>query len=157
MRLEELFEDEEGSVVDDLRAAILDMLTPLAAQGVPKVSIQAIIDKMRDVHSGVAVDRALVMHVLDPQTVKMVKKIEGDSVFFSLADDEANAASEDEEQKAADRVKSTAVDQAKKQIKAKNGVAPTKAPATAAPPSATPAPAAPSMPPAGGAQAPAGL
>lgn len=153
MRLQELFEDEESGVVDDLRNAILDLLTPLAAQGVPKVSINAIIDKLRDVHSGVAIDRALVMHVLDPQAVKMVKKIEGDSVYFSLSDEDSRAVNDDEAEKDAAKVKSTAVDQAKKQIKAKNQTPP-KAPATATttPP---PAPATPAAP--AGGPAPAGL
>jgi hypothetical protein len=148
MRLHDLFEDEEGGVVQELRDAILDLLTPLAAQGIPKVSIQAIIDKMRDVHSGVAIDRALVMHVLDPQDVKMVTKIEGDTLYFNLSDENSRAVSDDEKEKEADKMKTTAVNQAKKSIKDKSP-APSKAPAAApakpapaAAPAAAPAPAA---------------
>lgn len=149
MRLQDLFEDDGGDtgVVQELRDAILDMLTPLAAQGLPKISIQAIIDKLRDVHSGVAIDRALVMHVLDPQEVKMITKIEGDSVYFKLADPTEREVSDEKAEQEKDHLKSTAVDQAKANMKRQNGVAPSPAP--------SPAPSAPASKPAAPAAKPA--
>jgi hypothetical protein len=143
MRLHELFEDDDGDtgVVQELRDAILDMLTPLAAQGVQKVSIQAIIDKLRDVHSGVAIDRALVLHVLDPQQVKMITKIEGDSVFFNLPDPTEREVSDEKAEQEQDHLKATAVDQAKANMKKQNGVS--SSPAPAAPAQAPAKPAAP--------------
>lgn len=125
MLLNELFDETEGSsVVQELRDAIIDMLTPLAAQGVPKVSVQQIIDKMREEHTGVAIDRALVMHVLDPQEVKLVTKIEGDTVFFNLSDEDKYAAGEDQQEKDAKHMQSTALKQATKNVKAKPTPAP---------------------------------
>lgn len=129
MKLFELFEqtpkgEEEGGVVRELRNDILDMLTPLAANGVPYVTIQAIIDKMAEERSGVAIDRALVMHVLDPADVKMITKIEGDRVYFSLNDPEQAEKNDDEEQKDANKVSGMAMKQAKDNIKKDNGVAP---------------------------------
>lgn len=125
MLLNELFDETEGSsVVQELRDAIIDMLTPLAAQGVPKVSVQQIIDKMREEHTGVAIDRALVMHVLDPQEVKLVTKIEGDTVFFNLSDEDKYAAGEDQQEKDAKHMQSTALKQATKNVKAKPSPAP---------------------------------
>lgn len=127
MLLLEIFENkpEGGSVVQELRDSILDMLMPLAAQGVPYVTVQAIVDKMQELGSGVAIDRALVMHVLDPAEVNMVSKIEGDRVYFGLNNDEnANKAGEDEAQKNAEKVNSMAVQQAKNSMKQQNGVAP---------------------------------
>ncbi|RYD49552.1 MAG: hypothetical protein EOP83_25010 [Verrucomicrobiaceae bacterium] len=142
MLLLELFDntpggDEEGGVVRELRNDILDMLTPLAANGVPFITIQAIIDKMSEQRSGVAIDRALVMHVLDPADVKMINKIEGDRVYFSLSDDDESEKGEDAEAKDEAKVSSMAMKSAKDNIKKKNGVAP----APEAPSSVAPAPA----------------
>jgi hypothetical protein len=128
MLLLEIFEQkpEGGSVVQELRDSMLDMLMPLAAQGVPYVSIQAIVDKMGELESGVSVDRALVMHVLDPAEVKMITKIEGDRVYFALNNpgegDSDNANGEAEAQKNAEKVSSMAVSQAKSNMKQQNGV-----------------------------------
>lgn len=129
MLLNELFDETEGSsVVQEIRDAIIDMLTPLAAQGVPKVSVQQIIDKMREEHTGVAIDRALVMHVLDPQEVKLVTKIEGDAIHFNLADEDKYAAGEDQQQKDEKHMKSTALKQATKSVQDKGAPAPAPKP-----------------------------
>lgn len=134
MLLLELFDKkpEKGGVVQDLRDQMLDMLMPLATQGVPFVTIQAIVDKMKELNSGVSVDRALVMHVLDPAEVKMVSKIEGDRVYFGL-DNEQNKAGEKEEEKNANKVNDMAVSQAKNNLKKQNGVTPEPAAPAAAP------------------------
>lgn len=144
MRLYELFEDapEGGDVVQGLRDAVLDLLTPIAASGVPKVSIQAVIDRLRSENSGLSIDRALVMHLLDPQEVAMVKKIEGDSIIFNLADEDARSESDEEAARDQAHVKATALKQAKKSVK--------QNPTPAAKPSPAPAPAAAPAAPAGG-------
>lgn len=127
MLLLELFDNNnksgDGGVVEELRGSILDMLTPLAAQGVPFITVQAIVNKMHELHSGLQIDRALVMHVLDPAEVKMVSKIEGDRVYFTLAPKD-NKAGEDEAQKNADKVSANAMSQAKDNLKDQNNVTP---------------------------------
>jgi hypothetical protein len=119
MLLNEIFDDqpEGGSVVQELRDAILDMLMPLVANGVPHTSVQAVIDKMREEQTGVEIDRALVMHVLDPKEIGIVTKIEGDKIHFKLGDGDDRAASEEQEEKDEKKLKSTALNQAKKDIK----------------------------------------
>jgi hypothetical protein len=130
MLLLEIFDEKPkgGSVVQDLRDSMLDMLMPLAAQGIPYVTVQAIVDKMSELDSGVSVDRALVMHVLDPAEVKMISKIEGDRVYFGLNNpgegEGDNANSQSEEEKNAAKVSNMAVDKAKSNMKKQNGIDP---------------------------------
>lgn len=144
MFLLELFEgpkdnngDDDNSVVRNLRDQILDILMPLAAQGVPFITVQAVVDKMKELQSGIQVDRALVMHVLDPVEAKMVSKIEGDRIYFTLSnpkDDEDQS----EEQAQQDKVGDMAMKQAKDSIKSQNGVAPAPSPEVAANPKTGP-------------------
>lgn len=116
MLLWELFDSNPLDIVDGLRDQIMDVLTPFAANKVPYVSVDQIIDRLHDAQSGMAVDRALVVHVLDPAKVKMVKSIEGDRVYLDLPNIHQDEANEDEKQKNANKVKATATKQAKKQV-----------------------------------------
>ena len=103
-----------GDLVQKLRQACIDALMPLAAQGLPYVTIQAIIDKLKQQHAGIDVDRALIMQVLDPEQVKMVTKIEGDKVFFKMPDDQDRKVDDQQKQKDQQHVHNKAADQAKK-------------------------------------------
>lgn len=123
MLLFELFVDDQnpsqddggpGPLVSKLRQACIDALMPLAAQGLPYVTIQAIIDKLKQQHAGIDIDRALIMQVLDPDQVKMVTKIEGDKVFFKMPDDQDRKVDDQQQQKDQQHVHTKAADQAKK-------------------------------------------
>lgn len=118
MKLFELFADAagDGDMISTLRQDAIDMLMPLAAQKVPYVTVQAIIDKLRTYETGITIDRALVMQILDPNAVKLVTKIEGDKVYFTLPDEQDRAVDDTQKVKDAEHTKSTAQDQAKKAV-----------------------------------------
>jgi hypothetical protein len=118
MRLFELFSDDagEGDMISTLRQDAIDMLMPLAAQKVPYVSVQAIIDKLRTYATGITIDRALVMQILDPNAVKLITKIEGDKVYFTLPENNEREVDDTQKKKDAEHTQSTAQDQAKKVV-----------------------------------------
>lgn len=125
MRLYELFADEvidhdSGDVVADLRNDIMDYLMPLAANGVPYVSMQSVIDKMREHQSGLEIDRALVMQVLDPDQVKLVTKIEGDRLYFKLPIPDERKVEQGQKQKEEDKFHKKAGEQALKAVKSES-------------------------------------
>ena len=117
MRLVELFDIDSDNVTDGLRNAILDVLTPLAARDVESVTLQWIADTLRDMKSGMVVDRALIMTLLDPNAVKLVKEIDGDRVYLSTPTTPETEKAEEEEQKDKEKLEKKASDQAKKEIK----------------------------------------
>lgn len=118
MRLFELFDDEPSDLVGQLRTDMIDMLLPLFANGVDHVTIQQLVDKMKEKPNGMVIDRALVTQVLDPENVKLISKIEGDKVFFKQPEDgELRKVDQDEKQKEKDRLSDKAKKQAKKEIK----------------------------------------
>lgn len=117
MRLMELFDDEPSDLIGRLRADIMDILLPLAANGVPHVTIQQVMDKLHEQPLGVVIDRALVTQVLDPEQVKLVDKIEGDRIHFKQPDDgEVRKVDADEQEKEKARLSAKARKQAKKEI-----------------------------------------
>lgn len=121
MLLLELFDEyRPDDIVQELRDDIIDFLMPLAANGVPYVSMGSIIDKLRDRRSGIEVDRALVMQVLDPDVVKLVTKIEGDRVYFKLPTPADRDVPQDQEEKEKQKVTKTAAKQAQKNLKAES-------------------------------------
>lgn len=122
MRLFELFMDQTN-VKDTLRQDILDILTPLVANKVHFVTVQQIIDKMRDMKSGMVIDRALVMNLLDPDSVKVIKKIEGDRIYLALPEPNERKVNDHEKEKEQHHIKDKAAKQAKKEV-SKKGKAP---------------------------------
>lgn len=122
MLLRELFDDKPVNLVDDLRALMIDILTPLAANQVPFVTVQQIVDRLREVRSGARVDRNLVMTVLDPNEVKVVKKIEGDRVYLALPVRDEVSKTEDDEEREKERIRGKAQKQATKQASADDSV-----------------------------------
>lgn len=117
MLLIELFDKPVLDPVDDLRKKVMDVITPFAANDVPFISINQIVDKLNGVNSGLAIDRALVMHILDPEKIKLIKKIEGDRIYLSVVQGDDNAYSDEEEKSNEDKVKSSATKQASKAVK----------------------------------------
>ena len=115
MLLFELFSDD-GDVVQRLRDDIVDLLLPLAAHGVPFVTVDKIMDKMRGKRTGFEITRDLVFQVLDPDKVAIINKIEGDRVYFSMPNDEDRAVSDDQAQKDQNTVADKAAAQAKQNM-----------------------------------------
>lgn len=117
MRLFELFDDQPSDLIGRLRSDLMDMLLPLAANGVPHVTIQQVMDKLHERPLGMVIDRALVTQVLDPEQVKLVDKIEGDRICFKKPDDgELRKVDADEKEKEQARLSDKARQQAKKEI-----------------------------------------
>lgn len=122
MLLRELFDDRPVNVVDDLRSLVIDVLTPLAAGNIPFVTVQQIVDRLREARSGVRVDRNLIMTILNPDEVKIVKKIEGDRIYLSLPVRDEVSKTEDDEEREKERIRGKAQKQATKQATAKTQV-----------------------------------
>lgn len=114
MLLFELFEDD--SIQEEIRNLLLDILTPMVSSQVPFVSIDSIIDKLNDYKFGIVIDKNLVMTVLNPNDNKIIDRIDGDKVYFSI-DTPHGVASEDEVEKDKNHVSKLATDQAKKSMK----------------------------------------
>ena len=85
MNLFELFQTDKLSVSDRLQQTAIDFLTPLVAHRVPFVTVQQVVDELRDAGPGILVDRALVMSILDPEKIKVVQSIEGDRIIVERA------------------------------------------------------------------------
>lgn len=118
MRLDELFADSVD-VLGELRSSLLDVLIPLAGSGVPYIGVDQVIEKLRQLHSGVRVDRAMVMNILDPSQVSLVKSIEGDRINFTAASPVDDRKNEQEAERQKDKVDSMAQKQFKKELKNK--------------------------------------
>lgn len=116
MRLDELFGGEfvqdrdadtdekhdSGSVMNGLRNTVMAMLTPLAANGVPYVTLQQLIDKLSQEGSGVTIDRNLLYTLIDPDKLRLVKSVEGDRVYLQLP---TSANSDKEKNRKEDEIK----------------------------------------------------
>ena len=116
MRLWEILEDK--SLIQQLRDDVTDLLLPLAAHGVPFITVQAIEERLRDINSGVVIDRSLVMQVIDPDVVKLITRIEGDKVYFKVPLIQHFKSNVDTAAKDKMQVHNAATKQAKKNISA---------------------------------------
>lgn len=116
MKIFELF-DHNLDISDHLVQAALDFLTPLVSSNVPFVTIRQVTDDLRNTRPGIVIDRSLVMRILDPNTMKCVKKIEGDKVYLQQPDNTMRAVSDDQAEKDRGNIKDKAQDQAIKSIK----------------------------------------
>ncbi len=102
-------------MMDRLRAAVLDLLTPLAAHGVPSLTVQQAMDELNDLRTGLHIDRALLMDILDPQRMQVVKKVDGDRIHLSMPKPKGETGA-DEGEKESRKVRKTAQKQARKEI-----------------------------------------
>jgi pyridoxine 5'-phosphate synthase PdxJ len=117
MRYHEIIR-EDDSTMDPVRSAVVDILTPLASNGVQFVTVQQVLDQLKASDTGVAIDRSLLMDILNPDQVKIVKSIEGDRINLNTGKDGSQrAVSQQQKQSEEDKIKNTAADQAMKNIK----------------------------------------
>lgn len=117
MNILEIFEDEVLDVRERLKQNALDIITPFVANNVPFITVQQVIDTLRNSRPGVFIDRGLIMNILEPTSIKLISKIEGDKIYLQKPVDDLRAASDDQEEKDIDHVKAKARDTAKKHIK----------------------------------------
>jgi hypothetical protein len=118
MRYHEIIESlDSDSIMDQVRGAVVDILTPLAANGVQFVTVQQILDDLKNSGTGVDIDRSMLMQILDPDQVKLVASIEGDRIKLSNGDNGSEqAVPAEKKQKQEEKIKTTAANQAKKNI-----------------------------------------
>lgn len=110
------FLDFNDDMVENLRQIIMDYLTPFVARRVDFVSVEEIEDALHDYKSGLVIDRALVMSLLDPTKMKLVKKISGDRVYLDTIKAINSSKNADEREKEGERVSQKATRQARKEI-----------------------------------------
>ncbi len=121
MLLREFLDDSDGPKQQDgmlgaLRQQVMDYLTPLVAHEVDFVTVQDVEDTLRDFKTGLTIDRGLVMELLNPDTLKLVKKIEGDKVYLNVVAAMTSAKTADAKQHDAEKISDLAQQQAKKAI-----------------------------------------
>lgn len=118
MLLYELFADPQSlNPEQELRNSIARVLAQFAAAQVPSVSVNAVIDRLRGVNSGLTVDRALVMQLCDPTEMKFVKSIDGDNLVLSEPSIDKAADSEEDQEKKREKIKNDAEKQASAEVK----------------------------------------
>jgi hypothetical protein len=112
MFLCELFDD----MTEQLRQAALDYLTPLLATNVPFVTINQMLEALRNRHLGVIVTREILLDVLNPDQVEAVSKIEGDRIYLGGEDSETHEVDAQDAEKEKAHVADMAQDQATKSV-----------------------------------------
>jgi hypothetical protein len=121
MLLFELFNQtsEPLTIKSRLQQMAIDFLTPLVAHKVPFITVQQMVDELRQMRPGILVDRSFIMSILDPNVVKAVKSIEGDNINLQQPDSIERAVDSDDAEKEVDKIKDMAKEKAKKDVKAK--------------------------------------
>ena len=124
MLLCELFEPDE--MTDQLRQAALDYLTPLLSQGVPFVTVNQMIEALRNNHFGLVINRPMIMDILDPDRVEAIDKIEGDRIILASPESETREVDAEDAEQDQEHVQDMAQDQAKKSLQEPAPQLPTK-------------------------------
>jgi hypothetical protein len=114
MFLFELFDADE--MTDQLQQAALDYLTPLLSQNVPFVTVNQMIEALRNSQFGIVINRPVIMDLLDPDKVEAVAKIEGDRIYLKKPDEVDREVDDDEAEQDQEQVSLKAQDQAQKNI-----------------------------------------
>lgn len=117
MLLREFLDAAPANMLETMRQQLMDYLTPLMAHEVAFVTINDIANTLHNLRTGLEVDRALIMELIDPDQMPIVKRIEGDKVYLDTVEAAQSDSSEEEQAKAEEKVKGIAVKQAKKEIK----------------------------------------
>jgi hypothetical protein len=113
MRYHELLaEDATSSLV----SKVLDLLTPLAGNGVEYVTVDQLISKLSGSPTGLLVDREMIMDIMTPDQFPLIKSIEGDKIFLT-AKQTARSVSDKQQDREADKIKTTAEKKAIDNIK----------------------------------------
>jgi hypothetical protein len=121
MRYYELFEGLDSTgVTNEIRGSIVDILTPLASQGVHFVTVQQVLDALQNSGSGIQIDRSMIMQLLNPDSIKLIKSIEGDRINLDNGDNGPTVSkTKKDQQKQEDDIKKSATSQAQKNIDGK--------------------------------------
>lgn len=114
MLLCELFDPDE--MTNQLRQAAMDYLTPLLSQNVPFVTVNQMIEALRNGQFGIVINRPVIMDILDPDKIEAVSKIEGDRIYLQRPDDTEREVDADQQEQDQEQVAGMAQDQAKKTI-----------------------------------------
>lgn len=115
MRYHELVEDDDAT--SSIMDSVLDILTPLASQGVEYVTVDQLIGKLKQLPTGQLIDREFVMTVLNPEKFPLIKSIEGDKIYLTQRYGPDRSVSDKQKETEQDKIKQTAGDQAMKNIK----------------------------------------
>lgn len=121
MRFFELFEGlDSNGITNEIRGSIVDILTPLASQGVNYVTVQQVLDALQNSGSGIQIDRSMIMQLLNPDSIKLIKSIEGDRINLDTGDSGPFVSkNQKDKQKQEDDIKKSATSQAQKNIDGK--------------------------------------
>jgi len=106
----------ESGMMDSLRARLMDYLTPLVVRKVAYVTVTDIAETLREYRTGFTIDRSFIMELINPDEMKIVKKIEGDKVYLDFVEAANSEISAEEKQREEDKIKNTAAKQAKKEL-----------------------------------------
>lgn len=100
------------STSGDLHQVLLDVFTMEASSGSEKMAVSDLLSYLQR-HSSVKIDREALMQLIDLDSLKMVKSLEGDWVYFNKIESQAKVGAETAEKRKTELVKS-AVSQASK-------------------------------------------
>ena len=114
MRYREIIREDDQDSEASFAQRILDILTPLAANGVEYVTVDQLIQKLKSVPSGLYVDRELIMSVLDPNKFPLVKSIEGDKLMLTKMQGADRSVTDKQADQEQEKIKDTATKQAVK-------------------------------------------
>lgn len=105
-----------GDVMTQMRQNALDVITPFLAQNVPFITVNQIIDGLKNNNAmGIVIDRSLVMELLDPDQIKAVDRIEGNRIYLTQPDDTTRKVDAEDKEKDQETVQTMAQNQATKQ------------------------------------------
>lgn len=116
MRYSEIIQ-ESGGANQSLASRILDILTPIASNGIVSISLDKVINKVQSIPTGLQVDREMLMDILDPNKFPLIKKIEGDQLYLQQPELAIRSVDDEQKETEADDIKKTAEKQAVKNIK----------------------------------------
>ena len=116
MRYWQLLESD-SSPFSNLASVAMDLLTPLAGNGVESVPIDKVIEKIQQVPSGLKIDRELIIKLLDPNKFPLVKKIEGNTIYFVQPAKSERAVSDSDKESEQAKIRDKATQKAIQNVK----------------------------------------
>jgi hypothetical protein len=120
MRLDELFDEGPLDITDEIKQTLMDILTPMVAADVPFVTVKQIIEKLRQLRTGLVIDRNLIMNLLNPDQIKIIDKIDGNRVYLSNPNSPTRSLKKSDEEKEAEKVDKMATKKATDNLKGKD-------------------------------------
>lgn len=115
MRYIELLESDDS--FGNLASVAMDILTPLASNGIQSVEIDKVIEKLQKIPSGFKIDRPLILKLLDPNRFPLVKKIEGNTIYFDEPPKSGRAVSDEDKASEQAKIAKKATQQAVQNVK----------------------------------------